>query len=215
MFKQGNLPNTVAIFPLPGAMLLPRVLLPLNIFEPRYLAMIEDTLKTSHRLIGVIQPRSDVIVGDESVIPNVGCAGRIVEFSETENGRYMVTLKGISRFKLGALEDGFLPYTRGDADWAGFEHDLIEAKDDGPTEPTNFFAILKRYFQTKQIDFDYESLVDLGGEKLVNSLSMICPFSDDEKQALLEADTLLERRKTLVALMEFALRGEIGERAIQ
>ena len=115
-----ELPETIAIFPLPGALLLPRARLPLHIFEPRYLAMVDDVLKTQARLIGMIQPFEGP-GGDQ--LHSIGCAGRLSAFSETEDGRYMVTLSGVSRFRVLHEVEGFTPYRRCDVSWAGFERD--------------------------------------------------------------------------------------------
>jgi hypothetical protein len=121
-FSLADLPETIPIFPLPGALLLPRARLPLNIFEPRYLAMLDDTLKTGHRLIGMIQPAVGPLAAQEGQEParlhSIGCAGRVTAFQETEDGRYLITLSGVSRFRLGAFQDGFAPYRRANVDWS-------------------------------------------------------------------------------------------------
>ena len=129
MIKPADLPETIPLFPLPGALLLPRSRLPLHIFEPRYLAMVEDVLKTPHRLIGMIQtcPKPGT---PETSLQKIGCAGRLTQFSETEDGRYLVTLAGVSRFRLQAEEEGFTPYRRGRVDWSGFDRDLGGGEED-------------------------------------------------------------------------------------
>ena len=118
MSKKIDLPPTIPIFPLPKAVLLPRSRLPLHIFEPRYLAMIEDCLKTPHRLIGMLQP-----TGNDDRLHSIGCAGKLTQFSETEDGRYMITLTGISRYRLDNEVEGFAPYRRFNVQWDGFEKD--------------------------------------------------------------------------------------------
>ena len=118
MSEKIDLPKTIPIFPLPKAVLLPRSRLPLHIFEPRYLAMIEDCLKTPHRLIGMLQP-----TGNDGRLHSIGCAGKLTQFSETEDGRYMVTLAGISRYRIGDEIKGFAPYRRFNVQWDGFEKD--------------------------------------------------------------------------------------------
>ena len=122
MIQSADLPDTLSVFPLPGALLLPRSRLPLHIFEPRYLQMIEDALKTRHRLIGMVQP--DPLPGIDNALHRIGCAGRITQFSETDDGRYLITLTGVSRYRILSEEDGFLPYRRCAVSWAGFERDL-------------------------------------------------------------------------------------------
>ena len=214
-FSLADLPETIPVFPLPGALLLPRARLPLNIFEPRYLAMLEDTLKTGHRLIGMVQPVA-VSEGQETTrLHQVGCAGRVTAFQETEDGRYLITLSGISRFRTGPIHEGFAPYLRAAADWSNFERDLGRAESDPAFDRKAFLATLARFFDSAQLSSDWDSLKGAEVELLVNSLSILCPFDPEEKQALLEAPTLAERRETLVTLMEFALRSSGDEGAMQ
>lgn len=213
MFSASDLPDTIPVFPLPGALLLPRSRLPLHIFEPRYLAMIEDMMKTSNRLVGMIQPRDLKIEGGPT-LHAIGCAGRLTGFSETEDGRYMITLSGISRFRVKREMEGFTPYRTCDVSWAGFERDLgVSEKDVGLNRET-FFPMLKQYFEAEDLRTDWESLEDAEDELLINSLSMLCPFEPEDKQALLEAPSLETRRETLVTLIEFAMRGG-GEELVQ
>lgn len=214
MFLAADLPRTVPVFPLPGALLLPRARLPLHIFEPRYLAMLDDTLKTSHRLIGMIQPR-DTPKSEASRLHSIGCAGRVTAFSETEDGRYMITLSGISRFRIKAEIQGFAPYRRCDVEWDDFDRDLGSTETDPGFERSVFMEKLKRYLEAQELSTDWESLQEAEEELLLNSLSMLCPFTPDEKQALLEAPSLTTRRETLVTLMEFAMRGGSTEETIQ
>ena len=218
MMNAADLPDTLPVFPLPGALMLPRARLPLHIFEPRYLAMIEDCMKTSHRLIGMIQlrdtPASEKRVGEKR-LQAIGCAGRLTGFSETEDGRYMVTLSGISRFRVREEVQGFTPYRRIHADWASFERDLGPVEDDKGFKRKEFMALLGRYFAAMELSTDWDSLKEAEPELLINSLSMLCPFSPEDKQALLEAPTLDTRRETLVTLIEFALRGGSDEEVMQ
>jgi len=214
-FSLADLPETIPIFPLPGALLLPRARLPLNIFEPRYLAMLDDTLKTPHRLVGMIQP---VVVPEGTSagrLHQIGCAGRVTALQETEDGRYLITLSGVCRFRVGELQEGFTPYMRSRADWASFERDLGRAEKDPGFDRESFLTVLARFFDSAQLSSDWDSLKEAEVELLVNSLSILCPFDPEEKQALLEAPTLTERRETLVTLMEFALRSTGDEGAIQ
>ena len=214
MTRDGDLPDTIPVFPLPGALLLPRARLPLHIFEPRYLAMLDDTLKTSHRLIGMIQPR-DVPGSDEKRLHTIGCAGRLTAFSETEDGRYMVTLAGVSRFRVQAEVSGFTPYRRCEVDWEGFARDRGSPEHDPNFDRDLFIGLLRRYFDDKNLSTDWDSLKEAEDELLINSLSMLCPFEPEDKQALLEAPSLTTRRETLITLIEFALRGGMGEDVMQ
>ncbi|MGY6548038.1 MAG: LON peptidase substrate-binding domain-containing protein [Roseinatronobacter sp.] len=208
-----DFPDLIPIFPLPGALLLPRARLPLHIFEPRYLAMIDDCLKTPHRLIGMIQPR-DIPGSDARPLHAIGCAGRLTAFSETEDGRYLITLSGKSRFRIREEISGFTPYRRTKVDWTGFEKDLGREEQDKGFERGAFFHLLKRFFGKHNLSTDWDSLKDAEDELLINSLSMLCPFEPDDKQALLEAPSLQTRRETLVMLMEFSLRSG-GEEVLQ
>jgi uncharacterized protein len=203
MIHAPDLPDTIPVFPLPGALMLPRSRLPLHIFEPRYLAMIEDCLKTKHRLIGMIQPRETP--AGEQRLQAIGCAGRLTGFSETEDGRYMVTLSGVSRFRIKEEVQGFAPYRRCMVDWAPFNRDLGPSEDDPAFRREDFMALLGRYFSKLNLSTDWGSLKEAEAELLINSLSMLCPFSPEDKQALLEAPTLDTRRETLVTLIEFAM----------
>ena len=214
MLNATDLPDLLALFPLPGALLLPRAKLPLHIFEPRYLAMLEDCMGTRSRLIGMIQPRpTPAGVGER--LYAIGCAGRLTQMSETGDGRYMITLTGISRFRIAdELPAGGLPYRRARVDWGGFARDLGPAEHDPGLERTAFLDLLGRYFAAVSLSTDWSGLAEADDELLVNALSMLCPFQPEERQALLEAPSLETRRETLVTLMEFALRddGESAER---
>jgi uncharacterized protein len=214
-FSLADLPDTIPVFPLPGALLLPRARLPLNIFEPRYLAMLDDTLKTEHRLIGMIQPIVMPEGRSTGRLHQIGCAGRVTALQETEDGRYLITLSGVSRFRLGELKEGFTPYLRAEVDWTSFERDLGRSEDDPEFDRPAFLKVLGRFFDTAQLSSDWDSLREADVELLINSLSMLCPFDPEEKQALLEAPNLANRRETLVTLMEFALAGGGDEGAMQ
>lgn len=205
-----DLPDTIAIFPLGGALLLPRARLPLHIFEPRYLSMVEDCLKSRARLIGMIQP-AEGPDGRRDRLHAIGCAGRLTAFSETEDGRYMITLSGVSRFRLRREVEGFTPYRRAEVDWSGFERDREGAETDPGLDRGAFMALLRRYFNALEMSTEWNSLREAGDELLLNSLSMLCPFSAEDKQALLEAPSLPTRRETLITLMEFSMRGGAGE----
>ncbi|SDE59360.1 LON peptidase substrate-binding domain-containing protein [Limimaricola pyoseonensis] len=203
MITSADLPDTIPVFPLPGALLLPRARLPLHIFEPRYLAMLEDVMKTPERLIGMIQPHE----GPDNRLQAIGCAGRLTAFSETEDGRYMITLSGVSRFRVRKEVDGFTPYRRCEVSWEGFARDLGPVETDPGLNRDSFLKLLARFFEERGLSTDWESLNEAEDELLINSLSMLCPFDSEERQALLEAPDLSNRRESLVALIEFALHG--------
>lgn len=203
MIHPADLPEVIPLFPLPGAIVLPRARLPLHIFEPRYRVMLGDCLKGDTRLIGMIQPRP--IPSGEAKLSAIGCAGRLTAFSETDDGRYMVTLTGISRFRVKEEVPGFTPYLRARVEWAPFARDLGEEEDDPGLDRDAFLALVNRYLLQQRMGTDWPSLREAEPEMLVNALSMLCPFGAEDKQALLEAPSLPTRRETLVALMEFAL----------
>jgi uncharacterized protein len=207
-----NLPKELALFPLSGALLLPRGQLPLNIFEPRYLTMIEDALGKG-RVIGMIQPCHDVPdpVPDSINIYSVGCMGRIVEFRELDDGRFLVTLAGVSRFKVMselAIERG---YRRALVDYKPYVGDLKEEQD--PVDRELLLHQLKSFlditaFDGKEMmDVNWDALEQAPDEDLVNALSMLGPFEAREKQALLEAISLTERADTLITMMSMASHG--------
>jgi Lon protease-like protein len=202
-----DLPDVLPLFPLPGALLLPRARLPLHLFEPRYLALLDDCLKTDHRLIGMIQPRA-AAEGRASGLQSIGCAGRLTGFSETEDGRYMISLTGISRFRLRETVEGFQPYLRGAVSWTGFESDRGGAETDPGFDRPAFLNLLARYFARHNLSTDWESLGQAEDELLINSMAMLAPFEVEDKQALLEAPRLASRRETLMTLIEFALHSD-------
>lgn len=202
--RPADLPETIPLFPLSGAVLLPRSRLPLHIFEPRYLAMLEDALKTPQRLIGMIQPTP--APGGEERLHSIGCAGRVTQFSETEDGRYLITLTGISRFRFRQEVEGFSPYRRAEISWTGFEADLGQAECDSALNRERLIHLLGRFLEGKGLQTDWDTLKEADDELLINSLSMLLDFEDEDKQALLEAPSLATRRETLVTLIEYALR---------
>lgn len=214
MMNQADLPGTLPLFPLPGALLLPRARLPLHLFEPRYLAMLEDALKTPHRLIGMIQPNE--LPGRAGPgLYSIGCAGRISQFSETEDGRYMVTLTGISRFRLVEEVTGSTPYRSARVSWTGFERDLGPEETDMEFDRERFLKALAKYFEAQELRTDWETLKEADDELLISSLSMLLGFEPEDKQALLEAPSLRTRRETLMTLIEYALRGGGQEETMQ
>ncbi len=210
MSKNFDLPDTIPVFPLPGALLLPRSHLPLHLFEPRYLQMLDDVLKTEHRLIGMVQP-----YGKDQRLHSIGCAGRVTAFSETDDGRYMITMAGRSRFRISNEVDGFTPYRRCKVSWQGFDRDLGPAEVDETFDRHKFMRALERYFTEENLATDWDSLQEADDELLINSLSMLCPFEPEDKQALLEAPSLTTRRETLTTLIEYTLRGGSAEEIMQ
>ena len=212
MINAADLPETLPLFPLPGALLLPRARLPLNIFEPRYLAMLEDTLKSRHRMIGMVQPLNETSPEGTPRLHRIGCAGRVVAFSETDDGRYRITLGGVSRFRVLDLQAGFTPYVSATVAWDSFARDLGKEEKDKGFDRRAFLDLLGRFFRATGLNSDWSSLEKAADELLVNSLSMLCPFDVEDKQALLEAPSLTDRRETLVTLIEFALAlGNTGD----
>ncbi|MCH2093576.1 MAG: LON peptidase substrate-binding domain-containing protein [Rhodobacteraceae bacterium] len=214
MLRTPDLPEKVAVFPLPGALLLPRARLPLHLFEPRYLAMLDDALKTEHRLIGMIQPSTHPGHDGQGLL-RIGCAGRITQFSETEDGRYMITLSGISRFRIRQEISGFTPYRQCEVSWDGFEADLKGSETDEMFSRESFLDLLGRYFEARDLSADWQTLKEADDELLINSLSMLLEFNPEDKQALLEAPSLSTRRETLITLIEYALLGGTNEDLMQ
>ena len=196
------LPSILPIFPLTGVLLLPRGRLPLNIFEPRYLAMTRDAL-AGERLIGMVQPSDPQAAGDNPPVYPTGCAGRITSFSETDDGRFLITLTGISRFHIREELPLLEGYRRVVPDWRDFARDL--AGDDEPSfDRERLLRGLRAYFQHHRIEADWDAITSVPGERLVTSIAMICPFEPSEKQALLEAPDLGQRAQLLTAIVEMA-----------
>ena len=197
-----SLPESLPVFPLSGALLLPRCRLPLNIFEPRYLRMTEDAL-AGDRLVGIVQPLD--INSDDSapVLFEIGCAGRITSFSETDDGRMLIILTGVSRFHVADEIDVDTPYRRVMPSWEFFRRDLFE-EPDGTIDRDRLYASLRAYFEVRDLDTDWNMLDDATDESLINSLSMSCPFGPAEKQALLEAPDLTERGRLMLSLLDMA-----------
>ena len=197
----GDLPQTIPIFPLPGVLLLPGGKLPLNIFEPRYLAMIRAAL-AGPRLIGMIQPRDPDAGGLQPEVQKVGCAGRIVSFAETDDSRYLVTLAGLCRFTvMGELPilDG---YRRVVPDWAGYAGDLAPAV--AAVDRMRLIGALRAFFADQPVRIDWQAIEQTADDRLIVSLAMICPFEAAEKQILLEAPSPSERARVMIALLENA-----------
>jgi uncharacterized protein len=207
-----DLPRSMPVFPLTGALLVPGGRMPLNIFEPRYLAMIRHALMQPDRLIGMVQPKERGVErkldpGFQPEIERVGCAGRIIAFEETDDGRYQVTLSGLIRFKI--IQE--LPMDSGgfrlvQADFVPFATDIGQPNFALPGR-ARFIATLKGYFEARNASVDWNAIDAMQDRQLVVSLAMLCPFSPDEKQALLECRDLPELGEMLLALFELAVRG--------
>ena len=206
--RADDLPLVIPVFPLDGALLLPGGQLPLNIFEPRYLNMFDDAM-SGERIIGMVQTRA----GGDDERPNlapVGCAGRVTSFAETSDSRYLVTLTGVCRFRVGAELPARSPYRQVRADFTAFEDDLHEAPAQAAAtgEASPLLAALRRYLDHRGLAIDWTSAETAPSDALINSLAMALPFEPVEKQALLEAPTLADRRETLVALLEIDAVGD-------
>lgn len=199
--RLADLPAEIAVFPLTGALLLPRGRLPLNIFEPRYLAMTQDALGQG-RLFGMVQPDARGKPGAEGPgLYRIGCLGRISSFSETDDGRLLITLIGVARFRiLEELPQAAGGYRRVRADYADFVTDLLEAEPP-PLDRPALLGALKPYFQARRIEANWDAVEQTPDALLVTMLAMVCPFEPPEKQALLEASEGPERAEMLVALL--------------
>ncbi|PHY19380.1 LON peptidase substrate-binding domain-containing protein [Caulobacter sp. BP25] len=200
--KLGDLPLVIPVFPLDGVLLLPGGQLPLNIFEPRYLNMLDDAM-SGERIIGMIQTR---VGGDHQrpALAPVGCAGRVTSFAETSDGRYLITLTGLCRFRAGDELPVRTPYRQMRVDFSPYEPDLRE---DGSGERTaadidRLLSALRRYLDHRGLAIDWGDAESAPSDALINSLAMALPFDPMEKQALLEAETIFERKATLTALLE-------------
>lgn len=201
----GDCPEVIPLFPLSGALLLPRGQMPLNVFEPRYLAMIDDALK-GERVIGMIQPEPET--GRQPEIPpllKVGCLGRITQFSETGDGRYIITLTGISRFRLVEELSVATAYRQARIDYEAFAADFVARTGEEEVDRKGLLKALKDFAKANDLKIDWKGVNEAPNEALVNALSMMCPFGPREKQALLEAGTLKDRAEVLVAITEIEL----------
>ena len=208
--KREDLPEVVPVFPLTGALLLPGGQMPLNIFEPRYLAMVDEALK-DERVIGMIQPRLDGAKrpDGEPELAKVGCLGRITSLTESGDGRYIINLHGIARFRVLEEVDAGTPYRI--CRLAAFIGDLDLGHGAGDVDRDGLLAAFRLYLDANQLEADWESVTKASNETLVNALCMMSPYGAAEKQALLEAPDLKTRAETLVALTEIAIARENSE----
>jgi Lon protease-like protein len=204
-----DLPNVLPVFPLRGAILLPRASLTLNVFEPRYLALVDHALAGT-RLIGVVQPAPEAGDGESpkgKIFPlrRVGCAGRITSFTESDDGRVVVALAGVARFRVGRDVDGEEPFRVCQVDFAPYGEDFVSGYGEDDVDRPRLIATLRSYLIANNLNADWERINGASTERLVNTLSILSPYGPEEKQCLLEARDLRARAEALVALAEMEL----------
>lgn len=204
-----DLPKSIPVFPLTGAILLPRATMPLNIFEPRYLAMVDNAIASS-RVIGIIQPQKAVTdeespEGSDVALKRIGCAGRITAFQELDDGRILISLSGVVRFRIAEEISTPEPYRICQVDYTDFENDLIVGYGEEDVDRSALLDGLRSYMAINDLEADWDAISKAPTELLVNSLSVISPFGPEEKQALIEAPDLKTRAQTLTTLAEMEL----------
>jgi uncharacterized protein len=213
-----DLPGVIAVFPLPGALLLPRGQMPLNIFEPRYLAMIDDALRSGSRLIGMIQPDPAHPGPDKSKpqLFHIGCLGRITQLAESGDGRYLIELTGIARFRVEEELALGTPYRQCRVNYHPFVADFIARKGEDEVDRKALLRTLADFLKANNLKADWEGIENAPNEALVNALAMMSPYGTAEKQALLEAPDLKTRAEILIAVTEIELaKGKSGESTLQ
>jgi uncharacterized protein len=200
-------PGVIPVFPLPGALLLPRGQMPLNIFEPRYLAMIDDVLRSGHRLIGMIQPDPAHPGADEAKphLFQVGCVGRMTQFAESGDGRYLIQLTGVARFRIEQELDVVTPYRQCRVTYQPFAGDFTARKGEDEVDRKALLRALTAFLKANNLKVDWEGIENAPNEALVNALAMMSPYDAAEKQALLEAPDLKTRAEILIAVTEIEL----------
>jgi|TARA_B100000401_G_scaffold436585_1_gene380354 Lon protease-like protein len=204
-----DLPKRIPIFPLTGAVLFPGTQLPLNIFEPRYVKMIDDALASSDRLITMVQPSSSK-ENDSKILKDVGCVGKITTFNEIEDNRYLITLTGIIRCKVKEELDTTTPYRQIVPDFTKFDTDLLNQNVDG-IDRNKLLGLIKKYLEHRNMLTDWDIIKQTSTEQLINYSGVLVPFTPEEKQLLLESITIAERCRALEALYQsyiFDLTGE-------
>lgn len=214
----GDLPHVIPVFPLPGALLLPRGQLPLNIFEPRYLAMIDDALRSGLRLVGMIQPDPAKPENeDKPVLYSVGCLGRLTQLAESGDGRYLIQLTGIARFRIEEELAVSTPYRQCRVTFVPFKDDFVARKGEEDVDRESLLKALKDFLEANNLKADWEGIENAPNEALVNALAMMSPYGAAEKQALLEAPDLKTRAELLVAVTEIELAKKVtgGDTALQ
>lgn len=215
-----DLPKTLKVFPLRGVIMLPRSSLPLNVFEPRYLTLVNDVL-AGDRLIGFVQPvihedGPESPEGKDIALRQTGGAGRLTAFQEADDGRYLVTISGVARFTITGEEKTDCPYRVCSVDWSPYEHDLKQGFGEDEVDRNRLLSVLKEYLKVNDLSADWDGINNSTNELLVNTLSMISPYGAEEKQALLEAGDLKTRAEVLVALAEMEIAGtESGGSTLQ
>lgn len=216
-----DLPTSLPLFPLPGALLFAREILPLNIFEPRYIAMVNAAL-AGDRMIGVIQPQEEPegdkpaggepvegessVSADQPALMKVGCAARLVSFQETTDNRYLISLRGVCRFDLGGelpLNPGGFRHAR--VDYSRFDFDLAPSEDAGRINRVRLLEVVREYLENNNMDANWDVIHQTPDESLINYLCMVSPFGNRERQALLEATTLVDRTDMMIALAEMLI----------
>jgi Lon protease-like protein len=213
-----DLPPVIPIFPLAGALLLPRGQMPLNIFEPRYLAMVDDALADRHRLIGMIQPdAAHPGSGDKPNVYKVGCVGRITQLAETGDSRYLLELTGVARFRIAEELTVLTPYRQCRVTYQPFADDFVARKGEEAVNREELLKTLADFLKANKLKADWDGIEKAPNEALVNALAMMSPYGAAEKQALLEAPDLKTRAEILVAVteMELARSGSEGETKLQ
>jgi len=206
-----QLPSVIPVFPLAGALLLPRGQMPLNIFEPRYLQMVDDALHSGQRLIGMIQP--DLAHSGEGRIPklfSVGAVGRITQFSESGDGRYLIELTGITRFRVVEELQVTTPYRQCHVDYEPYRDDFVPRKGEEDVDRETLLQTLADFLDANNLKTDWEGVENAPNEALVNALAMMSPYGPAEKQALLEAPDLKTRAEILIAVTEIELAKDAG-----
>src|SRR6476659_9769191 len=202
----GELPEIIPVFPLPGALLLPRGQMPLNIFEPRYLAMVDDSLRDGHRLIGMIQP--DVTHSRSEAAPalfRVGCVGRITQLAESGDGRYILELTGVSRFRIVEELEVLTAYRQCKVDFFTYVDDFTARMGEDEVDREALLSVLADFLKANNLKVDWEGVESAPNEALVNALAMMSPYGPAEKQAMLEAPDLKTRAEILIAVTEMDL----------
>ena len=198
--KEINLPNTIPIFPLEGVVMFPDTYLPLNIFETRYLKMVDSAISNENRLIGMIQPKNLNKSDEKSTFYRIGCAGKIIKFEETDDNRYLITLKGLSRFNLVSEKTNDKNFREANINWENFKKDL-NITDESP-DFTTLKLTLKKYFKSKNIKANMDAIDTFNDYNFVDQITMICPLANNEKQLLLETTSISKREKLLQTILD-------------